>query len=105
MGYGNITHSFDVYRLTKTGNDTEYGDTAVITDLDCGVFPASSEILAVYPDLPAYATYEVFVYEACSLQNGDKLTSGSEEYIIRGVPQVYDNNLIYYQRLVVEKTI
>lgn len=103
MGYGVITHTVDVYRLTKTGNNTEYGASAVITGLDCAIYPASTDILAVYPELPAYGSFEVFVYENATLQTGDKLTSGSEEYIVRGVPEVYENNYIYFQRLLAVK--
>jgi len=99
------THTVDVYRLTKTGNNQEYDPTAVITGLDSTIFPAQTDILAVYPELPAYATYEVFVYQPVTLENADKLKSGDDEYIIRGVPTVYDTSLAYYQRMVAEKVI
>lgn len=104
MGYGIITHTVDVYRLTKTGSNTEYSVSPIVTGLDCAIYPASTELLAIYPELPVYSTYEVYVYEAETLTTGDKLTtSGGDEYILRGVPQVYDNNYVYIQRIIAEK--
>jgi hypothetical protein len=105
MSVGIITHTVNVHRLTKTGNNTEYGASPVISGLDCSIFPASTDTLAVYPDLPAYATYEGFTQESATLKLGDKLKVATEEFIIRGVPQVYDTNYAYYQRFVLEKVI
>jgi hypothetical protein len=102
MPFGVITDTVSVYRLARTGDNEDYGATPVLTGLDCGIFPAGTEILAVYPGQSSYALHDIYVYEVCDLKNGDKLKSGSKEYIIRGVPQVVNNRHMYYQRLVGE---
>lgn len=106
MSFLPITHSVSVYRLLKTGNKEDYGTTPTATGLDCGIVPAGNDIVAVYPDIPAYALYEVYVHESFSFKIGDKLVDvSSNEYILRGVPQVYDLSYGYYQRLVCEKVV
>ncbi len=105
MGFQKITHSADVYRLTRTGDTESYHTTPVITGLECGIFPASTDILAVYPGESSFQLYECYVYEFVVLKNGDKFKALGEEWIARGVPQVFDTNHLYYQRLVLEKVV
>lgn len=100
-----ITHNVSVYRLTRNGGKEEYAATPIATGIDCGIVPASNDILAVYPGEAAYSLHEVFIYEPVGFKLGDKLVSGSEEYILRGVPQVYDNQYIYTQHLICEKVV
>lgn len=100
-----ITHNVSVFRLKRTGNKEEYDTTPIATGIDCGIVPASNDILAVFPGEPSYSLHEVFVYEPVTFKLGDKLTSGPEEYILKGVPQVYDNQYMYVQHLVCEKVV
>jgi len=95
-----ITDTVDVFRLTRTGNKDAYGVTPVLTGLDCTITPAGSDIVAVYGGNPSLAMYEIFTGEAVTLKNGDKLVSGSTEYIVQGVPQVVDNRYMYYQKMI-----
>ena len=100
-----ITDTVDVFRLTRVGDKESYGLTPVITGLRCQILPASNDILAVYPDIPAYQLYEIYFFKNTLVKNGDKLKSGSIEYILRGVPQAVDNKYMTYQRLVGEKVV
>lgn len=105
MGYQKITHSVSVYRLKRTGTKEQYDTTPTYTGLDIGIFPASPDILAVYPGEASFQIYEGYIYESVTLLNGDKLTYGADEYIVRGVPQIYDFNQMYYQRVMLEKKV
>jgi len=97
------THVVDVYRLTKTGSTESYSATPTITGLDCAILPASTEIIAIYPGENAFALHDIFFDEPADLKTGDKLTSGASEWIIRGVPQVFDNDYGYAVHCVGEK--
>jgi hypothetical protein len=105
MGFQTTTHKVSVFRLVETAGQEEYGADPVYTGLDVGIFPASADILAVYPGEASYQLYEIFVYEPAVIKNGDKLVSGSDEWIVRGAPQVFDFPQISYQRLVGEKVV
>jgi hypothetical protein len=105
MGYQTLTHIVDVYRLTIVSGKESYALTPVRTNLDVGVFPAGPEVLAVYPGVSSYQLYDIFIYEDVTLLNGDKLKSGSDEWIVRGVPQKFSNPYISYQRIVGEKVV
>jgi hypothetical protein len=99
------THLVEVYRLEKTGAKEGYGVTPVLTGLDIAIYPAGTDIAALYPGIPAFQAYEGYVYEYVSLKNGDKLKSGSEEWILQDVPQKYETDLLYYQRLALAKVV
>ena len=105
MAHTLITDTVDIFRLERTGNTEAYGPTPVVTGIDCGIFPAGNDILAVYPGMPSFAIFEIYVYEPTTIQNGDKLNSGGTEYIVRGTPQVIDNRYMFTQRLVGEKVV
>jgi hypothetical protein len=105
MGYPTVTHTVSVYRLTRTGNKDQYSTIPVYTGIEAGIFPAGTDILAVYPAESAFALCEIFIYEPCTLKNGDKLTMGVNEWIVRGVPQVFASNRIHYQRVIGEKVV
>lgn len=95
----------DVFRLTRIGDKETYGATPVITGLRCQIIPATNDILAVYPDIPAYQLFEIYFFKNQTIKNGDKLKSGSTEYIVRGVAQAVDNKYMTYQRIVGEKVV
>lgn len=96
-----ITDSVDIYRLEKTGNTKAYGVAAVYTRVECGIFPAGTDILAVYPSIDAFQLHEVFIHEDVDLKNGDKLiTQGNKEYIVQGVPQKFDTRYLFFTRVV-----
>jgi hypothetical protein len=105
MGVQMTTHLVDVYRLALSSSKESYGGTAVITGLDVGIFPAGNDIVAIYGGESAYQLYEVYVYESAVLKNGDKLKSGTDEWIIQGVPQVFSTPYLSYQRLLCEKVV
>lgn len=105
MGYHTTTHLVSVYRLGVTSAKESYAATPVITGLDVGIFPAGTDIVAVYGGESAFQLYEVYVYEAATLKNGDKLVSGTDEWIVKGVPQVFNTPHLYYQRLICEKVV
>ncbi len=100
-----ITDTIDVYRLARTGNKDAYAQTPVITGLDCSVTPAGTDILAVFGGQPSLSLYEIYFNEFVTLRNGDKLKSGTKEYIVRGVPQVIDNRYMYYQKVIGEMVL
>lgn len=105
MSYHTVTHTVDIYRLTRTGNKDQYATTPVYTTIEAGIFPAGTDILAVYPAESAFALYEIYIFEPCLLKNGDKLKSGGDEWIVRGVPQVFSSMRTQYQRLIGEKVV
>ena len=99
------THLVDVYRLAVASSKEGYGASPVITGLDVGIFPAGTDIVAVYGGESAFQLYDVYVYESATLKNGDKLKSGTDEWIIKGVPQVFSTPYLSYQRLICEKVV
>lgn len=105
MGFQKITHSVDIYRLVRSGNTEQYDSTPVYTGIECGIFPASTDILAIYPSESAFALFEIYIYETVTLKNGDKLKVGSSEWIVRGVPIVYETNQMYYTRVIGEQVV
>jgi hypothetical protein len=105
MGYQKITHTADVYRLTRTGDMESYAVPAVITGLRCGIFPASTDVLAVYPGESSFQLYECYIYKTVTIKNGDKFKSSGDEWIVRGVPQVFNTNYLSYQRVILEKVV
>lgn len=101
-----ITHSVDVYRLTRSGNNEEYPSTPEYQKVECGIFPASTDILATFPGESSFQLYEIYIQETgVALKNGDKLKAGTNDWIVRGVPQIYDLNMMYYTRVVGEKVV
>src|SRR5690348_6689963 len=100
-----ITDTVAVYRLTRTGTKDAYGETPVVTGLDCAITPAGTDILAVYGGEPSFALFEIYFSEVVTLKNGDKLVSGSNEYIVRGVPQVVDNRYQYHTKVIGEMVL
>ncbi len=105
MNFLLITDTADLFRLTRTGGKEQYGATPVRTGLKCQIMPASADILAVFPGEPSYQLYEIFTYDMDLIKNGDKLKSGTTEYIVRGVPRVVNTSELKYQQLVGEKVI
>ena len=68
--------------------------------------PASTETIAVYPGDNAFALHNIFFDEPADLVMGDKLVDGAgTAYIVRGVPQVFDNDYGYGVHLVGEKLV
>lgn len=99
------TNLCDVYHLTIVGSTDIYNDTPDITGLDMGIFPAGTNILAIYPGQPSFALYELFTEEVCTLVNGDKIVSDSDTWIVRGDAQIFDNDYGYYIHCVGEKQL
>lgn len=99
-----ITNKIDVYRLTRTGDDEEYGGSPVITGLDAQIIPASNDIAIFYPDIPTHQLFDMFIFTTDDIKNGDKFTDGSSEWIIRGV-SFKISNLMTYQRLVGQQIV
>lgn len=97
-----ITHTVDVYRLSLVGGKEAYGVSPVLTGIRIGIFPAGVDIQAVYPGIPAFQLYDGYTEDSSTLKNGDKLKQGSDEFIIRGTPQVFTSPLSY-QRVALEK--
>jgi hypothetical protein len=100
MPHPTITHTCDVYRLTRTGTKDAYGATPVITGLDVSIIPASPEIVAIYGGQPSYALYEIYTHETVSFKTGDKLAADGKEWIVSQVPQQVDNRYISFTRVV-----
>lgn len=105
MGFQKITHSVEIYRLARSGNNEQYDSTPIYTGIECGIFPASPDILAIYPGESSFSLFEVYIYETISLKNGDKLKFGATEWIVRGVPVVYETNQLFYTRVIGEQVV
>ncbi len=99
------THKFDIFRFLKTGDTEVYNATATYMNIDCTVVPASTDIIMTFPGVPGYQLYEITTQENVDLKNGDKLVSGSEEYIVRDTPQKVDNNYMFFTKIVGERKI
>jgi hypothetical protein len=91
--------------LTRSGNTDAYGGSPVYTGIDVSVLPAGPEILAVYGGQQSFALYEIWTGKHFTLKNGDKLISGSCSWIVRGVPQVVDNQHLFYVRVIGEEVV
>src|SRR5690554_5037196 len=100
-----LTHKVDVYRFAVSGGQDKYDSTPIITGLDVAIYPASTDILAVYPGESAYQLYEIYTREAVMLKNGDKLKVGTDEWIVRGAPREFRAPFVYYVQLVGEKVV
>ena len=100
-----ITHKVDVYHLTVTADKEGYEASPSITDLNATILPAGTEILAVYPGESSFQLYEIYVYEDVTIKNGDKVKCGTDEWIVKGAPQVFDLADVYYQKMVGEKVV
>lgn len=107
MGYAPETHNVSVFRFKKTGSKTDYDTTPTYTGVTCAILPASTDILAVYPAESVFQLYEIHITDmSLSFRNGDKLTDlSNSEWIVRGVPQVFNLPQISYQRIVGEKVV
>ena len=105
MGFNRTTHKVSVYPLTLASGKEKYPESPTVTGLDLGIFPAGIEIQAAYPGISAFQLYEIFCFENVTIGNGDKLISGADEWIIKGVPQKYSDPYASYQRLVGQKVV
>ena len=54
---------------------------------------------ALYEGSPTFELVEITMSEPVTLENGDKLTTGAKEYVIKGVPQVVENRWINVQKV------
>ena len=99
-----ITDNLSVYRFIKTSQKEYYDTSPVFTGIKAQITPASNDILAFYPDIPAAQLFEIYIFTNDTLINGDKMISAetSNEFIIRGEPAVYNEIVlgIYYQKIV-----
>lgn len=105
--YAKINNSVDIYHLTRNGNDNEYEAQPSYQKVECCILPASNDIMAIYPAQNSYSLFEIFLYENVTIKNGDKLASSitGGEWIVRGVAQVHDTNLMYYTKVVGEQVV
>lgn len=102
MALALITDTVSVFRLTRTGAKEAYDVTPVLTGLDCQIMPASNDLLAIYGGNPGYALFTIHLDENAQIKTGDKLVSGSTEYIVRDVPMRVENRLLSYTKLITE---
>ncbi len=105
MGHYTITHQVDIYHLVLSAGKESYEATPSITSLKVGIFPAGSDILAVYPGESAYAIYQMFVFEPVTIKNGDKVIGAGDTFIVRGIPQIFDTPNNYHQEVILEKVV
>lgn len=105
MPHPTYTHVADVYRLTRTGNRDAYGDDPVIEGLDISVVPAGTDIMAVYGGGETFALFEIYTGEKVTLKNGDKIVSGSQSWIVKGVPAQIDNHLMAYTMVIGQEAV
>lgn len=98
-----ITDVVDIYRLTRTGDKEEYALTPEYTGLNAQILPATEAILAVYPGLPAFSLFEIYLFVNNPIAVGDKIISGGNEYMVRGVSYAVDTSYMTYQQIVGQK--
>lgn len=99
------THKFNAYRFLKSGSTEEYNATPTYQNIDCLVVPASTDIIMTYQGVPGFQLYEITTQENVELKNGDKLVSGSEEYIVKDVAQRVENVYMFYVHVVGQKKV
>jgi hypothetical protein len=99
-----VNAKVDGYRFLRTGEKETYDTTPFVSNLDAQITPATPDLLSLYPDVPVGQLFDVFTFDnAVAMENGDKLIDeNGNEYIIRGVPAVYDVPPlgIYYVRVI-----
>ena len=100
-----ITHTISVYHLVRTGDKEDYEATPSITGLPVSIFPAGSDIVALYPGEFSYQLYSLFVFPQKDIRNGDKLVAGSESWIVKGAPQQFNSPQVKFQQIVIEKVV
>lgn len=105
MGFQQVTDKINVYRLTRANGKESYGVTPIASELDCGMYPASPELVAVLGADPGFQYFDVYVYNTIPLHTGDKLVTETNEYIIHGNPEVFNGPYLSYQHLVTKKVI
>ncbi len=101
------THSVSIYNFEQDDQDYSeaHASTADYSDLKVTTQPAGVDILAVYPGLPAFQTFKMYVWEKVNILNGAKVTDGSRTWYVRGVAQVQDYPFHYHQQLILEEVI
>lgn len=98
-------HTCAVYRLERSGSLDAYGATPVRAAVPFQILPAGPDILAVYGGQPSFALYECWTGQPVDLRNGDKLVSGGRTWIVRGEPQVVDDPLLRYVRVIGQEEV
>ncbi len=99
-----ITHTLDLYHLTKVSGKVNYPANADESDIEATVQPAGGDIISVFPDVPAFQMYVVYIYNTdVTIKNGDKLTDGTDTFIIKDVAEVFRTAYLSYQRVLGQK--
>lgn len=84
-----ITHTVSIAHLTTAAGVDKHETSPSITGAQVTIVPAGPEILAIYPGQMSYQTYSMYVYQNIDIRNGDKVTSGSDSWIVRNAPAPY----------------
>jgi hypothetical protein len=98
--------SVDIYRLVTASAKEQYSATPVLTNLSAGIWPVSTDILAVMPGESAYQLYDCYIFSKQAIQNGDKIIDADgAEYIVKGTPYVMNSTYLVYTKLLLEKVV
>lgn len=84
-----ITHTIDIAHLTTASGIDKHETTASITGVPATIVPAGPEILSIYPGQMTYQMFSMYLYKNIDIRNGDKVTSGSDSWIVRNAPSPY----------------
>lgn len=100
-----ITNIVSIFTFKLVSGKQTYDTVATYIDKSVAIQPAGNDTLMTYPGIPAYQAFDIYVFEPLTLHTGDKFKQGTDEWIVKGVPQVYDLPFIYYQKVAAEKVV
>jgi len=85
---------------------TDYEAASSITNLNATIYPAGNNIIMAYPGIAEYQLYEMMVWnDPVDIRNGDKFVSGSDSWIVQGIPKVYDDGILYCLYMILVKVV
>lgn len=101
-----LNYTVDVYRFIENASKEQYGNTPAITNLEVCILPMDAAMAALAGSgESAFQMYDVYIYTDAVIHSGDKLISGTDEWIVKGVPQKFTSLLQTYSHVQAVKVI
>lgn len=105
MGYFQITHKVNIHRFKVVAGKEAYDTTPTYSNIEAAIQPSGPDTMTIYPSIDAYQLFDIFIFDNLTIKTGDKLVSGSDSWIVRGVPQAMSTPYVSYLKIAGEKII
>jgi hypothetical protein len=90
-----ITDVVSIYKQIRTGNKEAYAATPAYTNVNSCISPTGTDIQPSEGGIASYQLFEIFIWDTTvQISNGDKLVSGSTNYLVTGSPNTYSNRYV-----------